>query len=63
MHVADHLTLDELRARADAEGDKRLFLRLRAVYLAATGMTAPDGRRGPRAVAAGREEFQRKSAG
>ncbi|WP_165253854.1 helix-turn-helix domain-containing protein, partial [Paludisphaera soli] len=27
---------------ADAEGDKRLFLRLRAVYLAAAGLTAPE---------------------
>jgi transposase len=42
MYVADHLTLDELRARADAERDKRLFLRLRAVYLAATGLSAPE---------------------
>jgi len=42
MHVADHLTPDELRDRADAERDKRLFLRLRAVYLAATGLTAPE---------------------
>jgi transposase len=42
MYVADHLTLDELRDRADAEKDKRLFLRLRAVYLAATGLTAPE---------------------
>ena len=42
MHVADHLTLDELRERADAEKDKRLFLRLRAVYLAAAGKSAPE---------------------
>jgi len=42
MHVADHLPLDELRARADAERDKRMFLRLRTVYLAATGLTAPE---------------------
>ena len=42
MHVADHLTPDELRDRADAEPDKRLFLRLRAVYLAASGRTAPQ---------------------
>lgn len=42
MYVADHLPLDEWRARADAERDKRLFLRLRAVYLAATGLTAPE---------------------
>ena len=42
MHVAEHLPLDELRARADAERNKRLFLRLRALYLAATGLTAPE---------------------
>ena len=41
MHVADHLTLDELRGRADAEADERLFLRLLAVYLAASGLSAP----------------------
>ena len=42
MYVADHLTLDEWRDRADAERDKRLFLRLRAVCLAAVGSTAPE---------------------
>ena len=36
MHVADHLTLDELRDRAEA--DKRLFLR----FLAASGLSAPQ---------------------
>ena len=40
MHVADHLSLDELRDRADAETDERLFLRLRAVFLAASGLSA-----------------------
>ena len=42
MHVADHLSLAELRDRADTEPDKRLFLRLRAVYLAASGRSAPQ---------------------
>jgi len=42
MHVADHLSLEELRDRADAEPDRRTFLRLRAVFLAASGRTAPQ---------------------
>jgi transposase len=41
MHVADHQTLERLRALADAEPDKRRFLRIRAVILAAEGHTAP----------------------
>lgn len=40
MHVADHLTLDQLHKRADAEPDRRVFVRLRAVLLAAQGRTA-----------------------
>jgi transposase len=40
MHVTDHLTLDRLRERAAAQADKRLFVRLRAVLLAAEGRTA-----------------------
>jgi transposase len=42
VHVADHLTLDQLRVRADAEPDRRIFLRLRVVLLAAQGRTAPE---------------------
>ena len=42
MHVADHLTLEQLRERADAEHDERIFVRLRAVLLAAQGCTAPE---------------------
>jgi transposase len=42
MHVAGHLTLDEIRDRADAEADRRTFVRLRAVFLAASGRTAPQ---------------------
>ena len=42
MHVADHLTLDELRGLADAATGKRRFLRIRAVILAAEGRTAPE---------------------
>lgn len=40
MHVADHLTHEQIRARADAEPDKRRFVRLRAVALAMLGRTA-----------------------
>jgi transposase len=42
MHVADHLTLDQLRALADAAPGRRRFLRIRAVILAAEGRTAPE---------------------
>ncbi len=42
MHVADHLSLGELRARAVAELDKRLSLRLRAVFPAASALSAPQ---------------------
>jgi transposase len=40
MHVADHLSRDELRQRADAEPDKRRFVRIRAILLAVEGHTA-----------------------
>jgi transposase len=42
VHVADHLTLDRLRERVDAEPGRRLFVRLRAVLLAAEGRTAVE---------------------
>jgi transposase len=42
MHVADHLSLDELRKRAGAETDKSLFVRIQSVSLAAAGQTAPQ---------------------
>jgi transposase len=42
MHVADHLSLDELRGRADEESGKRRFVRIRSVILAAEGRTAPQ---------------------
>ena len=42
MHVADHLSLDQLQARADGEAGKTRFLRLRAVILALQGRTAPE---------------------
>ena len=40
MHVADHLTLLQLQELASAEPSKRRFLRLRALILARSGMTA-----------------------
>lgn len=40
MYVADHLTADQLRSLADAEPSTRRFLRIRAVFLAATGHSA-----------------------
>jgi len=40
MRVTAHLPLDELRGRADVEPDKRRFVRIRAVILAAEGRTA-----------------------
>lgn len=42
MHVADHLTTEQLRALADASPGRRRFLRIRAVILAAEGRTAPE---------------------
>ena len=42
MRVTAHLPLDELRVRADEESDKRRFVRIRAVILAAEGRTAPQ---------------------
>ena len=42
MHVADHLTIDQLRALSDAAPGRRRFLRIRAVLLAAEGRTAPE---------------------
>ena len=42
MHVVDHLTLDQLRALADAASGRRRFLRIRAVILASEGRTAPE---------------------
>lgn len=42
MHVADHLALDALLGLADAASDKRRFVRIRAVLLAAQGRTAPQ---------------------
>ena len=40
MHVADHLTPDQLQDLAASEGGKRRFLRIRAVILALQGRTA-----------------------
>lgn len=42
MTVADHLTAEQLRALADAEPQKRRFLRIRSVILASEGRTAPE---------------------
>lgn len=42
MHVADHLTTEQLRALAGAASDKRRFLRIRAIILALEGRTAPE---------------------
>jgi transposase len=42
MHVADHLSLEQLQALADREASKTPFLRLRAVILALNGRTAPE---------------------
>ena len=42
MQVADHLTIDQLRALADATPGRRRFLRIRAVILAVEGRTAPE---------------------
>lgn len=42
MHVADHLTTDQLVAPAESASSKRRFLRIRAVILAAQGRTAPE---------------------
>jgi transposase len=42
MQVTDHLTLDRLRALADAAPGRRRFLRIRAVILAVEGRTAPE---------------------
>jgi putative transposase len=40
MHVADHLSLEQLQALADREASKTRFLRLRALILALNGRTA-----------------------
>ncbi|WP_020467091.1 helix-turn-helix domain-containing protein [Singulisphaera acidiphila] len=42
MHVADHLSLDELQSLAERQPHKRCFLRFRAVILALRGRTAPE---------------------
>ena len=42
MHVAAHLGLEQLQALADQETRKARFLRLRAVILALSGLTAPQ---------------------
>jgi transposase len=42
MHVADHLSLEQLQVLADREVSKNRFLRLRAVILALNGRTAPE---------------------
>ncbi len=40
MHVADHVTPEHRMTMAGDESDKRRFLRIRAVILAADGETA-----------------------
>jgi transposase len=42
MHVADHLSLDELRRHAGQEAQTRRFLRICVVILALEGRTAPE---------------------
>jgi transposase len=42
MHVADHLSLEQLQALADQEAGRTRFLRLRAVILALGRQTAPE---------------------
>jgi transposase len=42
MHVADHLSLEQLQSLADQEAGKTRFLRLRAVILALGGRSAPE---------------------
>jgi transposase len=42
MHVADHLSPEQLQGLADQEAGKARFLRLRAVILALEGRTAPE---------------------
>jgi transposase len=42
MHVADHLSLEQLQDLADQEAGKTRFLRLRAVILAKAGRSAPE---------------------
>lgn len=42
MHIADHLSLEQLQSLADQEAGKTRFLRLRAVILALEGRTAPE---------------------
>ncbi|HEY2157671.1 MAG TPA: helix-turn-helix domain-containing protein [Isosphaeraceae bacterium] len=42
VHVADHLSPDQLQSLADQEVGKTRFLRLRAVILALGGKTAPE---------------------
>jgi transposase len=42
MHVADHLSLEQLQSLAEREVGKTRFLRLRAVILALGGRTAPE---------------------
>ena len=48
MHVADHLSLEQLQALADQEAGKARFLRLRAVILALGRPVRAGDRRGPR---------------
>jgi transposase len=42
MHVADHLSPEQLQSLADRAAGKTRFLRLRAVILALGGRTAPE---------------------
>ena len=55
MHVADHLSLEQLQALADREAGKTRFLRLRAVILALGGRSAPEV---AQALGAGRRTVQ-----